>query len=149
MNKKILTLLFVFFVAISMATVYAEGLESHDFGQFKMDIPIAPNGEIDETSGGTGNHPIYAIPNSDSTLFCYVDYFNTSHVNGTKNVTEYVLNKIKENYTVTIENGTATWFYDDTQDNGYLISSDDDTKALLIQGNDIYLQDAVNSVEFK
>ena len=32
---------------------------------------------------------------------------------------------------------------------GYLVSSDDDTQVLIIQGSDIYLQDAVNSVEFK
>ena len=149
MNKKILTLLVVFFVAISIACVYAEEIESHDFGQFKMDVPIAPNGEINETQGGTGNHPIYAIPNPDSTLFAYADYINTSHINGTKNVTDFALKKIKENYTVTIENGTPTWVYDDTNLNGYLISSDNDTQVVLIQGKDIYLQDAVNSIEFK
>ena len=94
MNKKILTLLVVFFVAISIACVYAEEIESHDFGQFKMDVPIAPNGEINETQGGTGNHPIYAIPNPDSTLFAYADYINTSHINGTKNVTSFFASSI-------------------------------------------------------
>ncbi len=117
MNKKILTLLVVFFVAVSIATVYAEGLESHNFGQFKMDIPNASNLEINETQGGTGNHPIYEIPNSDLTLFAYVDYINITHVNGTKNVTDFALKKIKENYTVTIENGTPTWVYEDRGDN--------------------------------
>ena len=149
MNKKILTLLVVFFVAVSIATVYAEGLESHNFGQFKMDIPNASNLEINETQGGTGNHPIYEIPNSDLTLFAYVDYINITHVNGTKNVTDFALKKIKENYTVTIENGTPTWVYEDSGDNGYLISSDDDTQVVRIQGRDIYLQDAMDSIEFK
>ena len=154
MDKKTLVLLFVFLTAVSLAGVYAEGLESHDFGQFKMDIPIAPNGEIDETQGGTGNHPIYAIPNPDTTIFAYVDYLDTTHTNGTKNVTDFVLNKIKENYTVDVVNGTPTWVYDGDEnsyapDMGYLVSSDDDTKVVVIQGNDIYIQDAVNSVEFK
>lgn len=154
MNKKILILLVVFFVAISIACVYAEEMESHDFGKFKMDIPVAPNGEIEETQGGTGNHPIYAIPNPDSTLFAYADYFDTSYVNGTKNVTDFVLNKVKENYTVDVVNGTPTWVFDGDENSyasnmGYLVSSDDDTKVVIIQGKDTYIQDAVNSIEFK
>lgn len=51
MNKKILTMSIVFFVVVSMASVYAEGLISHDFGKFSMDIPNAPNGEIAEEQG--------------------------------------------------------------------------------------------------
>ena len=150
MNNKILTLLVVFFLAVTIASVYAEGLESHDFGQFKMDIPIAPNGEIAEEQGGIAvNHTIYAIPNPDGTNFAYVDYLNTTNTNGNNNTTDFALNKIKENYTVDIVNGTPTWSFGDYATMGYLVSSDDDTQVLIIQGSDIYLQDAVDSVEFK
>lgn len=150
MNNKILTLLVVFFLAVTIASVYAEGLESHDFGQFKMDIPIAPNGEIAEEQGGIAvNHTIYAIPNPDGTNFAYIDYLNTTNTNGNNNTTDFALNKIKENYTVDIVNGTPTWSFGDYATMGYLVSSDDDTQVLIIQGSDIYLQDAVDSVEFK
>jgi hypothetical protein len=150
MNKKILTLLAVFLLAFSIASVCAEGLISHDFGKFKMDIPDAPNGEIAEKEGGVSvNHTIYAIPNPDGTNFAYIDYLNTTHTNGNNNTTDFVLSKIKENYTVNIEDGIPTWAYEDTHDTGYLVSSDDDTQVLIIQGSDIYLKDAVDSVEFK
>lgn len=150
MNNKILTLLVVFFLAVTIASVYAEGLESHDFGQFKMDIPIAPNGEIAEEQGGIAvNHTIYAIPNPDGTNFAYIDYLNTTNTNGNNNTTDFALNKIKENYTVDIVNGTPTWSFGDYATMGYLVSSDDDTQVLIIQGSDIYLQDAVDSVKFK
>ena len=74
---------------------------------------------------------------------------NTTHTNGNNNATDFALNKIKENYTVDIVNGTPTWKFEDGVTMGYLVSSDDDTQVLIIQGSDIYLQDAVNSVEFK
>lgn len=150
MNKKILTLLAVFLLAFSIASVCAEGLISHDFGKFKMDIPDAPNGEIAEEEGGVSvNHTIYAIPNPDGTNFAYIDYLNTTHTNGNNNTTDFALSKIKENYTVNIEDGIPTWAYEDAYDTGYLVSSDDDTQVLIIQGSDIYLKDAVDSVEFK
>lgn len=150
MNKRIFALLIILIATITVAGVYAEGLESHDFGQFKMDIPIAPNGEIAEKQGGIAvNNTIYAIPNPDGTNFAYVDYLNTTHTNGNNNTTDFALNKIKENYTVDIVNGTPTWKFEDGITMGYLVSSDDDTQVLIIQGSDIYLQDAVNSIEFK
>ena len=150
MNSKILTLLVVFILAFSIASVCAEGLVSHDFGKFKMDIPNAPNYEIAEKQDGISvNHTIYAIPNLDGSTFAYVDYLNTTHTNGNNNTTDFALSRIKENYTVTIENGIPMWSYEDYADTGYLVSSDDDTQVLIIQGSNIYLKDAVDSVEFK
>ena len=115
-----------------------------------MDIPNAPNGEIAEEQGGiTVNHTIYAIPNPDGTNFAYLDYLNTTHTNGNNNTTDFALSKIQENYTVTVEKGIPTWSYGDYGTMGYLVSSDDDTQVLIIQGSDVYLKDAVDSVEFK
>lgn len=150
MNKRIFAILIILIATFTVTTVCAgEELVSHDFGQFKMDIP--DNQNVSETMGGSKiQHPIYAIQNSDLTNFAYVDYINTTYINGnTTNTTDFVLNTIKENNTVKMENGTPTWVYKDTGDNGYLISSDDDSQVLIIQGRDVHLQEAINSIEFK
>lgn len=149
MDKKILALLAIFIVAVSLATVYAgEELVSHDFGKFKMDIPQAKEA-VAETHGGSGNQTIYSVPNPDLTEFAHVEYWDTSNTNGSKNTTDVVLNKIKVNYTMKNEGDTSCWVSKDSREEVYLISSDDDTRAVIIVGSDTRLPQAAKSVEFK
>ena len=149
MNKKILTLLAIFIVAISIAGVYAgEELSSHDFGNFKMDIPESQV-NISETHGGSGNQTIYAIPNSDLTVFAYVEYWNTSNTNGNNNVTSVILSKLKENYTMENEGNISSWVSNEnSREYVYVVPSDDDTQVVLIFGTDTRLPQAIDSVKF-
>ena len=48
MNKKIFAFLIVLIAVFTVAGVSAQDFVSHDFGQFKMDVPDAQNGEIAE-----------------------------------------------------------------------------------------------------
>lgn len=150
MNKKIFAFLIVLIAVFTVAGVSAQDFVSHDFGQFKMDVPDAQNGEIAEQQGGISvNHTIYAIPNPDGSLFAYLDYLNTTHTNGNNNTSDFALNLIKENNTVSVEEGIPTWIYEGTTDHGYLVSSEDDTQVLIVQSSDVNIKEAINSVEFK
>lgn len=144
MDKRIIALLIVM-ATITVAGVYAGGFVSHDFGQFKMDVPDC-NAEI--TENVSENYTTYAIPNADGSLFAYVDYMDNTHIKG-NNTTDFALNKIKENYTVEIKDGIAVWDYPETHEHGYLISSEDDTKVLIFQSSDVTLPDVFDSIEFK
>ena len=52
------------------------------------------------------------------------------------------LNKIKENYTVDIVNGTPTWKFEDGVTMGYLVSSDDDNPEY-VMGHKVYTPDEI------
>lgn len=149
MNKKILALLIVLISAISIASVCAsENLVSHDFGNFKMNIPDAPN-NVAEFQGSV-NQKLYNISNTDQSLFATVAYYDSSNTNGNNNTTDFVLNvgfkDVKDKQT----NGNVTSFKaPNGVDNVYCISSSDDSKVLVIISGDVRIQDAVNSVEFK
>ena len=157
MNKKIIALLVIFIATVSVATVFAnDDLVSHDFGDFKMDIPDC-NQEISVENGVAKNLPdidriTYAIPNADLTTFAFIDYYtNSSSTNGTNNLTDAVLNIIKSNHTVDVKDGIYTWeaIEDGYGQHGYLFSSDDDSKVAIVTGADMRLEDALKTFEFK
>ena len=148
MNRKILALLVICIATISVASVYAgEQLVSHDFGEFTMNIPESQE-NISQKQGGV-NQTIYAIPNQDGTTFAFLEYFNTSNTNGNNNTTEFVLSKIKENYTVKTEGGIISWETGTAGEHGYLISSSDNTKVVIITSSDSRIQEAIKSINFK
>ena len=149
MDKKIFTLLIICIATISIASVCAsEELVSHDFGKFTMDIPESQD-DISESQGGSGNQTIYAVPNTDGSVFAYIEYWDTSNTNGNNNTTSVVLDKVKENYTVTTDGNITTWTTDDGVDKGYLLSSADDTQVVVVTSSDTRIQQALNSIIFK
>ena len=148
MNKKIFALLIIFIATVSVVSVFAsEELVSHDFGDFKMNIPNA-QGDI-PTKQGHSNQTIYAVPNADDTTFAFVEYWDTSNTGGNNNTTQVVLDKVKENFTVKTDGDIPSWDTETAGENGYLVSSDDDTQVLVITSSDIRIQQALGSIEFK
>ena len=149
MNKKIFALLVIFIATVSVVSVFAsEELTSYDFGDFKMDIPRSQD-NISEKQGGA-NQTIYAVPNTDWSNFAFIEYWNTSNTNGNNNTTDFVLNKVKTNHTVDYKYGIYSWEAEEQGhgEHGYLVSSDDNTKLIVITSSDIRIQDAINSVKF-
>lgn len=150
MNKKIFALLVIFIATVSVATVVAsEDLTSHDFGDFKMNIPTSQE-DISQKQGDA-NQTIYAVPNTDLSNFAFIEYWDTSNTNGNNNTTDFVLNKVKTNHTVDSKDGIYSWSAEEQGhgEQGYLVSSDDNTKIVVITSSDTRIQDAVKSVEFK
>lgn len=149
MNRKILALLIILLATLSVACVYAgEELVSHDFGDFKMNIPDTQN-QISQKNDGSGNQTIYAIPNADNTTFAFVEYWNTSNTNGNNNTTDYVLKKVKEKFDVKTEGNKITWSTKTAGETGYLVHSPDDTKVLIITSSDTRIQNSIDSIQFK
>ena len=148
MNKKILALLIILLATVSVASVYAgEELVSHDFGKFKMDIPQSQD-QITEKQGNL-NQTVYAIPNTDLTTFAFVEYVDNSSTDGNNNTTAFVLDLIKKNNTVKTEGKIISWTTANAGETGYLVSSDDNTKVLIVTSSDTRIQQALNSIEFK
>jgi hypothetical protein len=156
MNKKIFTLLLVCVAIVSSVSVFAsDDLVSHDFGEFKMDIPDC-NQDIAMEEGKSNSLPdidrtTYAIPNPDLTTFAFIDYYTNSSGTNETNLTDAVLNIIKVNHTVDVKDGIYTWeaVEDGHGQHGYLFSSDDDSKVAIVTGADIRLEDALKTFEFK
>ena len=150
MNKKIFALLVVVIATVSVVSVFAsEELISHDFGDFKMNIPTSQE-DISQKQGDA-NQTIYAVPNTDLSNFAFIEYWDTSNTNGNNNTTDFILNKVKTNHTVDSKDGIYSWSAEE-QGHGeqiYLVSSDDNTKVVVITSSDSRIQDALKSVEFK
>ena len=148
MNKKIFALLIIFIATISVATVVAsDELVSHDFNDFKMNIPDVQK-EISETQGDS-NQTIYAVPNADETTFAFIEYWDTSNTNGNNNTTQVVLDKVKQNFTIKTDGDIISWDTKNSGEHGYLASSDDNTKVIVITSSDTRIQQALDSIEFK
>ena len=144
MNKKIFALLIIFIATVSVVSVFAsEELVSHDFGDFKMDIP-----DVQEKQGDS-NQTIYAVPNADNTTFAFIEYWDTSNTNGNNNTTQFVLDKVKQNFTVKTDGSITSWDTKSAGEHGYLVSSDDNTKVVVITSSDSRIQQALDSIEFK
>lgn len=145
MNRKILALLIVFVAAVSIAGVCAgEGLVSHDFGKFKMNIPESTD-NITESQGSV-NQTMYSVPNTDHSKFADVAYYDASNANGTNNTTDFVLNvgykDLKKE-----TNGNVTKMTDGSN-TIYCVSSNDNAKVVVVMGSDSRLPDAVKSIGF-
>ena len=151
MNRKIIVLLIILTTIVSVVSVSAsEELTSHDFGDFKMNIPES-SANITETQDDA-NQTIYEIPNSDLSNFATISYVDTSNTNGNNNTTDFVLKKIKTNHTVEFKDGIYSWDAEEELGHGmhgYIVSPDDDSKVIIVTGSDIRLKDALNSIEFK
>lgn len=170
MDKKFFTLLAVFIVAISVASVCAVETTNHDFnGLFKMDVPSAEN-FINSTESG-----LYA-PELSAALYEFGDeavlkdgadlkdnitvyYYDESTISGeykAGNTTDFVTSMLKSN-SVYMDEPTqedSIFIWNDTvsqSDAKYLVgvSSDDDTKMVCIEGFNLDdLKTYANSVEF-
>ena len=148
MNNKIFALLIIFIATVSVVSVFAsEELVSHDFGDFKMDIPDV-QGDIPEIQGDS-NQTIYAVPYADNTTFAFIEYWDTSNTNGNNNTTQFVLDKVKQNFTVKTDGGITSWDTKSAGEHGYLVSSDDNIKVVVITSSDLRIQQALDSIEFK
>lgn len=157
-KRKIIILLILLTTIVSVVSVSANEeytseelkLTSHDFTDFKMNIPES-KANITEKQGDA-NQTIYEIPNTDLSDWAIVEYWDSSDTNGNNNTTDFVLKKIKTNHTVDFKDGIYSW--DAEQElgvgmQGYLVSSDDNSKVIVLTSNFPNKQDAVNSVEFK
>ena len=147
MNRKILALLLILIATVSVATVFAsEELVSHDFSKFKMNIYDGQN--VAESSGSVGQ-AIYNITNEDGSTAFYVVYYDTSNTGGNNNTTDFVLNTAYKDITDKQTDGNITTFdADNGVDKVYCISSDDNTKVVVVIGADAKMQDIVSSVTF-
>lgn len=147
MNKKILALLIILIATVSVATVYAsEELVSHDFSKFKMDIYDGQN--VAESTGSVGQ-AIYNITNKDGSTAFSVVYYDTSNTDGNNNTTDFVLNTGYKNITDKKTNGNISTFdAGNGIDKVYCVSSDDDTKVVVVIGADNKIQDIISSVKF-
>ena len=147
MNKKIFALLVIFIATVSVVSVFAsEDLISHDFTEFTMKIP---NGYTISESQGSVNQTIYTLTNDNGDEYSVV-YYNTSNINGSKNTTDFVVNTVYGNITADGTYGNLTSF---TIDNGMTsincISSDDDSKVVVIIGSVANVEHTRDTVEFK
>lgn len=138
--------LVILMIAMSTTAFASEELVAHDFGDFKMNIPESSD-EITEQQGD-GNQTLYSIPNTDLSVFCIVEYWDTSNIDS-NNTTAFILNKVKANNTVETEGNISSWADEDGINTRYLISSEDDTKCIILVGSDKRMQDAIDSIEFK
>lgn len=140
--------LIVLMIGVSAGVFASEELVAHDFGDFKMNIPES---QVDITDKqGNYNQTIYAVPNTDTTTFAFIEFWDTSNTAGNNNTTAFVLNKVKENnFTAKTEGNITSWETEKAGEHGYLISSDDNTKVLIITSADTRIQQAIDSIEFK
>ena len=147
MNKKIFALLVVFIATVSVVSVFAyEDYVSHDFDDFTMDIH---NGYAISESQGSVNQTIYDLTNDSGDKYSIV-YYNTSNINGSKNTTDFVVNTVYGNLTADGTYGNQTLF---TIDNGMItincVSSDDDSKVVVIIGSLNIAENTKDSIKFK
>ena len=147
MNKKIFALLVVFIATVSVVSVFAyKDYVSHDFDDFTMDIH---NGYNISESQGSVNQTIYDLTNDNGDKYSIV-YYNTSNINGSKNTTDFVVNTVYGNLTADGTYGNLTLFI---IDNGMItincVSSDDDSKVVVIIGSEAIAENTRDTVKFK
>ncbi|WP_296876326.1 hypothetical protein [uncultured Methanobrevibacter sp.] len=159
MNKKIITLLAVFAVVISLASVYAVETTNHDFdGLFKMNVPVDENFtnpvKEGQFSAKLSANAEYAGQNIS------VFYYNESNMAPdfkAENITDYLPKMLKSNSVFmdepSIEGKVYIWnnTAGGSSDGLYLvgISSDDAKEMVCVEGNNLDdLKSFINSVEF-
>lgn len=159
MNKKIITLLAVFAVVISLASVYAVETTNHDFdGLFKMDVPVDENftNPVEE-----GQYSAKLSANAEyvgQNISVY--YYNESNMApdfNANNLTDYLPQMLKSNSAFmdepVIDGNVYIWNNTVGGSSGGLflvgIPSDDATEMVCMEGNNLDdLKTFINSVEF-
>ena len=159
MNEKIITLLAVFAVVISLASVYAVETTNHDFdGLFKMNVPVDENFTNPVAEGQFAPNLCANAEYDGQNVSVY--YYNESNMSSdynAKNMTDYLPKMLKSNSVYmnepSIDGNLYIWnnTLGGSSNGAYLVGipSEDATEMVCVEGNNLDdLKNFINSVQF-
>lgn len=159
MDKKILTLMTVFAVVISIASVYAVETTNHDFdGLFKMDVPVDENLTNPVEDGQYAPNLCANAEYSGENISIF--YYNESSMSAdfkADNLTDYLPQMLKSNSVYmnepSIDGNLYIWNNTSggSSNGAYLVGipSEDASEMVCVEGNNLDdLKTFTNSVQF-